>query len=446
MENEDVNLNTESNDIAGNRIDGPVGNTAAKPGLPGRGVGIPGGAPTQASAAPATSPASEDPAAPTSSESLVDSEMSAGQGAVDAESEEQENKEANPADLTPTESAEPTDRYGGNFSNSTQGSYRDQARRDNQDSDPSRGEFGAQDLGGTTHGGFGNQNRLANYEPQGTAEDRYYGGAGRPGQQDNAYRTYDGRDERPDQRTEYGFVAGPAVAATSGQAADSGHVQGTAYDGPNADNRNQPDRTDANSAFQNDNGSVAVADSGYASDYGQTSLQGGTAGRSAPNMDAHDLTGAARRNQTEGYLPAQAGFDREGHREEQHPYSADAPEVADQRAPRPLESQGYGDRGREEPRKEPDFRTGDDRNGYVQANEGDSNQGMGSQGGSYNDSYDDSQPGSKAGSPAQGDQRTEDLDQNYGSAARQENRSGDANEADHGAPRRNAGRDGEADE
>jgi len=446
MENEDVNLNTESNDIAGNRIDGPVGNTAAKPGLPGRGVGIPGGAPIQASTAPAANPSNEDPVAPTSSESLVDSEMSAGQGAVDAEGEEQENKEANPADLTPTQSGEPTDRYGGNFSNSTQGSYRDQNRRDNQDSAPSRGEFGAQDLGGTTHGGFGNQNRLADYEPQGTAEDHYYGGAGRSGRQDNAYRTYDGRDERPDQRTEYGFVPGSAVAATSGQAADSGQVRGTAYNGPNADNRNQPDRTDPNSAYQNDNGSAAVADSGYARDYGQTSLRGETADRTATALGANEPAGADRRNQTEGYLPAQAGFDREGRREAQHPYSTNAPEVADQRAQRPLDSQGYGDRGREEPRETPDFRTGDDRNGYVRANGGDANQGVGSRGGSYNDAYDDSRAGSKAGSPAQGEQRTEDLDQNYGLAAREENRSGDANAADHGAPRRNAGRDGEADE
>ena len=50
------------------------------------------------------------------------------------------------------------------------------------------------------------------------------------------------------------------------------------------------------------------------------------------------------------------------------------------------------------------------------------------------------------GSPAKGDQRTEDTARNYGSAARQENRTGDDNSVDHGAPQRNAGRDGEADE
>jgi len=431
MENEETNLNTESNDIAGNRIDGPVGNTAAKPGLPGTGTGIPGGPPA----------AGGTPATPPSSQALADSEMSAGQGSVDADAPKQENKEADPAALTQPET------YGGNFSNSTQDVYNDQNRRDNQDSDPNRGEFGAQDLEGTTHGGFGNQNRLADYEPQGTPEDRYYGGPGRPGPQDNAYRAYDGRDARPDVRTEYGFERGTAAPNTSGQAADPGQVRGERFNGPNADNRNQPDRADPNSAYQNDNGSAPTKDSGFAADYGRTSLRGEAASHANTTPQGRDQTGADRRNQTEDYLPAQAGSDKQGHREEQHPgYSTNDPEVADQRGQRPPSSQGYGDRGREEPRRDPDFRTGDDRNGYVQANGGDADQGMGSRGGSYNDAYDDSRPGSTAGSPAQGEQRAEDRDQNYGSAAREENRSGDANDPDHGAPRRNAGRDGEADE
>ncbi|GAB3297888.1 hypothetical protein ACFQT0_01770 [Hymenobacter humi] len=436
MENEQTNLNNEPNDIAGNRIDGPVGNTAAKPGRPGMGTGIPGGPPAQA---PTNVPDISSPEAPASSESLVEAEVFPGDGAVDADGEKRENREANPDDLTPKET------YGGNFSNSTQGSYRDQSRRDNQDSDPNRGEFGAQDLGGTTHGGFGNQNRLADYEPQGTPEDRYYGGPGRPGHQDNAYRSYDGRDERLDTRTEYGFEAGTGVANTSGRAAEAGQVRGQEFRGPNGDNRNQPDRTDANSAFQVDNGSAQGPDSGFASDYGHTSLRGEAA--RAAGLGSHGIIGAEHRNQTEDYMPAEAGSDKQGHREEQHPgYSTNAPEMADQRGQRPPSSLGYGDR--EEPRRSPDFQTGNDRNGYVQANGGDANQGMGSRGGSYNDAYNDSQPGSKAGSPALGDQRAEDRDQNYGEAARQQNRSGSGDDeaADHGAPRRNAGRDGEGDE
>ncbi|OGX87482.1 hypothetical protein BEN47_10610 [Hymenobacter lapidarius] len=440
MENEEINLNTESNDIAGNRIDGPVGNTAAKPGGPGTGVGIPGGPPAQA---PSATPDISSPGAPASSESLVDSEMNAGAGAVDAESEEQENKEANPDDLRPANT------YGGNFGNSTQDSYRDEDRRENQDSDPNRGEFGAQSEIGTTHGGFGNQNRLADYEPRNSAEDQYYGGAGRPGPQDNAYRSYDGRDARPDARTEYGFEAGSAVANAPGQAAESGQIQGSDYKGPNADNRNQPDRADTNSAFQNDNGSAQGPDRGYADDYGHTSLRGAATPAAATEARPANPAGAEQRNQAEDYLPTPGGVDKQGRREEKHPgYSTNTPEMTDQRGQIPASSLGYGDRGREEPRLDPDFRTGDDRNGYVQGNGGDASQGMGSRGGSYNDAYSDSQPGSKEGSPAKGDERIEDRAQNYGQAARKENRSetGDENEADHGAPRRNAGREGEGDE
>ncbi|MDB5235106.1 MAG: hypothetical protein JWR44_2099 [Hymenobacter sp.] len=437
MENETQSLNTESNDIAGNRIDGPLGNTAARPTVPGAGTGIPGGPP----ASGATAPDASGSFAAASSEALADSEMSAGKGAVEPATTPQENKEADPASLTPG------DTYGGNFSNSTQNVYHDQNRRDNQDSDPSRGEFGVQNQNGATHGGYGNQNRLADYEPRGSAEDQYYGGPGAPGPQDNAYRAYDGRDERPDTRTDYGFEAGANPTNTSGQSADAGQVQGQRFEGPNGDNRNQPDRTDANSARQVDNGSAKGPDSGYAADYGHTSLRG-IASTGTQTGAAAATTNPGQRNQTEDYLPAQAGTDKQGRQETHTGYSTNDPEMADQRAGRPASSLGYGDRGREEPRQTPDFRTGDDRNGYVQGENGDSAQGMGSRGGSYNDAYDDSEPGSKAGSPAKGDERAEDRSQNYGEAAREENRSGkgDDNDADHGAPRRNAGRDGEADE
>ncbi|GAC1378515.1 MAG: hypothetical protein NVSMB30_26490 [Hymenobacter sp.] len=413
MENEELNLNTEPNDIAGNRKDGPVGNTAAQPGLPGTGTGMPGGPPAQAG----VGPGGRSPAAT--------------------------GQEVSPPEMQGVDSADlaSTDTYGGNFSNSTQDSYRDQNRRDNQDSDPNRGEFGAQDLGGTTHGGFGNQNRLADYEPHGSAEDRYYGGPGRPGHQDNAYRAYDGRDERPDARSEYGFESGPAADSTA-RAGEPGRVGGQKFEGLDGDNCNRPDRASPTSAQQNDNGSGLGPDHGYASDYGHTSLRAAD-----PAAGATPPESPSRRNQAEDYLPSQSGFDHQGRREEQHPgYSTNDPEVADQRGQHPASSQGYGDREREEPRRAPDFQTGDERNGYVGANGGDSAQGIGSRGGSYNDAYDDSRPGSNAGSPAQGDQRRADTDSNYGSAARQQNRAADENEADHDAPRRNAGRDGEADE
>ncbi len=392
MTNAEENLNTEPNDIAGNRIDGPVGNTATKHTRPGEGVGPPGG--------PPTSPAA---AALVSSEALAAAETSMAAGAVDADAQPQENKEANPADLVPEGS------YGGNFGNGTQDSYQDQDRRENQDSDPNRGEFGAQDLGGTTHGGFGNQNRLADYEPNNTAEDNYYGGPGRPGKQDNSYRSYDGRDERLDSRTEYGFEAGTATGQTP---------------------------TSAN-PHENDNGSTKGPGSGYSADYGHTSLN--------PSNATDQRDGAApevdHRNQTEDYMPAQSGTDSQG-RHDPEAYSTNQPEMANQRG------QGYGDRNREQPNSLPNNNTGDERNGYTAAgaNKGDVGQGIGSRGGSYNDAYDDSKAGSTMGSPAQGDQRAEDKAQNYGFAARQENRNSEDDSADHGAPRRNAGRDGAADE
>ena len=408
MENEETpNLNTEPNDIAGNRLDGPVGNTAAKPGRPGAGAGIPGG-PPRASAesgegdiAPAA-PATELPAARTAAPG--NSQPPAG----------------------PAAPAGPAEAYGGNFSNSTQGSYRDADRRENQDSDPNRGEFGAQDLGGTTHGGFGNQDRRATYEPRGSAEDRYYGGPGAPGPQDNAYRAYDGRDERPDGRSASGFEPGAPPA-------DGAPARGSEYEGTPGDNRNQPDRADPASAHQNDNGSAPGPDRGYAPDYGHTSLP--MAGAPTPDLAPDGL-----RNQTEDYLPAPHGSGPQGRRAEPQPSAGDAP------GQRPASSPGYGDRGREEPRRAPDFDTGSERTGYVQASGGDAAQGVGSRGGSYNDAYDDSKPGSPAGSPAQGDQRREDTDASYGQAAREENRAQGDDSADHGAPRRNAGRDGEADE
>ena len=385
MNNEPETLNTEDNDIAGNRIGGPIGNTAARPGGPGTGTGIPGGAPAASADAPA--PDVSSPAASASSESLVESEMNAGQGAVN-DDDEQENKEANPATLAPA----PSERYGGNFSDSTQGSYRDQNRRDNQDSDPNRGEFGAQDLGGTTHGGFGNQNRIGDYEPRDSAEDQYYGGAGAPGFQDNAYRAYEGRDERPDSRTEYGFEVGTAPTPDlSAPAANSN---------------------------QNDNGAVPGPDSGYANDYGHTSLRDETGNATARPE-------AGQRNQTEDYLPTQGDTDAASRQpdaqvdQNTNLAGTPGPRSADAEEPAPNE-----------------------RTGYVQAPGGDTAQGMGSRGGSYNDAYDDSRPGSTIGSPAKGDQRREDMAQNYGAAAREENRVTDEeNDVDHGAPQRNAGRE-----
>ena len=417
MSHEPENLNTESNDIAGNRLEGPVGNTATQHTAPGTGVGQPGGAPNQ-------------PAELVSSESLAASETSPGQGAVDVDGQTQENKEADPAILDPANAA-PAATYGGNFGNSTQDSYHDQPRRDNQNSDANRGEFGVESPQGTTHGGYGNQDRVADYEPRNSAEDQYYGGPGAPGVQDNAYRAYDGQDARPDSRTEYGFDRGTASAPSGGEPAAAPTAQRGDLGSPAGDNRNQPDRADAASAHQDDNGSRTGPGSGYAADYGHTSLPNLSGGQPA----AQPIPG--HRNQTEDYLPTPTDTDIQGH--------AVVPNLpAGVRAVQPADSEGYSDQNRNEPNATPDFRTGDDRNGYTgqQANNGDATQGVGSRGGSYNDAYDDSKPGSNVGSPAAGDQRCEDMAGNYGPAAREENRaSGEENEADHGAPRRNTVRE-----
>ncbi len=416
MPHEPENLNTEPNDIAGNSISGPSGNTATQHTAPGTGVGQPGGAPNQpGSAGQAT--------APVSSESLAASETSPGQGAIDAEGETQENKEADPATVDPASAA-----YAGN---SNQDSYHDQPHRDNQASDANRGEFGVGSQAGTTHGGFGNQNRVADYEPRNSAEDRYYGGPGAPGAQDNAYRAYDGQDACPDARTQYGFERGPATLPGGGAPVAAAHAHRGELGSPAGDNRNQPDRADAASAQQDDNGSRQGPDSGFAADYGHTSLSG--AGAGSPSAQP----GGEHRNQTEDYLPTPSATDSQGR-------ATTSAAATDARGTVPANSEGYGDRGRQQQQRTPDYQTGDDRNGYTQtqANNGDAAQGMGSRGGSYNDAYDDSQPGSNAGSPAAGDQRREDRDANYGEAARAQNRASDEeNEADHGAPRRNEGRE-----
>ena len=425
MQSEPENLNTESNDIAGNRIDGPVGNTATQHTGPGMGVGMPGGVPNAPDAAPGPA------AALVSGETLAAAETSPGEGGIEGEGPSRENQPVDPASLVPGSAT-----YGGNFGNSTQDSYADQARRDNQDSDANRGEFGVESQQGTTHGGFGNQNRLADYEPNNSAEDRYYGGPGAPGPQDNAYRAYDGRDERPDSRTEYGFEAGTGAAAGAaagaGEPAAAPAAQRGSLGSPAGDNRNQPNRADAASAHQDDNGSRKGPDSGYAADYGHTSLPDTLATDPRPAEPAAD-----HRNQTEDYLPTPSDTDSHGR-------AVPPATASDLRSPQPASSEGYGDRGRQEPNAAPDFQTGNDRNGYTNApaNDGDASQGLGSRGGSYNDAYDDSKKGSILGSPAAGEQRAEDTAGNYGEDARQQNRaSAEENDVDHGAPRRNEGRE-----
>jgi hypothetical protein len=497
------NLNTESNSIAGNPVGGPAGNTAARP-LPvstsANSSGSPTQLPTPASQGRSASPGAK---AGTSSQALAASEMSVGQGAVGGSSEQQANKavpptalkepakrgrkpgSVNKAKATPQGSTDAKPRggqprkdpatgrqpetYGGNFGNDVQGSYQDHDRRDNQDSDASRGEFGSQGRA-ATHGGYGNQNREFDYERHNTPEDRYYGGPGRYGHQHNAYRDYDGRNERWDERSRYGFERGfhPADGYDRRESHDRpGGNFGNGYDnyqgrpapdgsyndgrGNRYDNRNQPERGDYNSGRQNDNGS-RQGRGGYADDYGRTSVGGDPYGN-RPRYDDYDRRGpewgGPRRNQDEDYRSSRGGYDNQGsgggrgsRREDDYGYRDQG---YDQRGQRPDYSRGYGDRGRDEARHHPSYRTDDDRNGYGRSYDGDIDQGYGSRGGSYNDSYEDSRPGSRSGAPGRGDYRREDADRNYGPGPRSEFRRDD--DPDYGsAPRRNRGREGEGDE
>ena len=405
-------LNTEPNEIAGNRPGGPAGNTAMKSVPP---AGIP-------------------PTRPVSSEQLVDAEMSVGEGGVDDHGQ-QENKEADPADLDPEPSDSATagqpNAYGGNFSNSTQDVVGDAARLDNQRADASRGEFGRQG-DHNTHGGYGNQNREADYEPRDSPEDRYYGGPGEPGPQHNSY--VQDRDQ--------------LIHANSPDAAQP-PAPGPETPGPDGrgnqhDTRNLPGRTDARANQQNDNSAGPGQGPGYAADYGHTVFGGGALTPTAAPIDV------PQRNQGEDDRSSRGGYDNQG--------SANGPggSAATGAAPAPPATggtpapdavgEGYGDKGRQGEAHLPDYATGDDRSGFGKgpnAAEQAMREGFGSKGGSYDDQYAAAgQPGATGGSLAKGDYTQQEREaKNSGPAAQEAFRpAGTPDEQADTAPKPNAGR------
>lgn len=381
------NLNTEPNEIAGNRLGGPLGNTAARPGPP---AGVP---------------------APPSSEELAAAETGVGQGGVD-DRDQQENKAADPAALDPSA-------YGGNFGNATQDVYDSAARLDNQQADASRGEFGRQGPR-NTHGGYGNQYREADYEPHNSAEDRYYGGPGEPGPQHNSYR------EDPAQLARAN-ATGSALPPAPGP-----ETPGPDGRGNQQDTRNLPGRADARANQQNDNSAGPGQGPGYAADYGHTSVGGGGPAPTAPNADV------PARNQGEDGRSSRGGYDNQG--SANGPGAAPAP-PATGGAPGPAAAgEGYADRGRQGEAQRPDYATGGARSGFVP---GTAQPGFGSKGGSYDDQYAAGQPGATGGSPAKGDHtQQEHDDQNSGPAAQEKFRpAGAPDEQADTAPRRNADRD-----
>jgi hypothetical protein len=393
---------------------------------------------------PAAQPGSES-AAPTSSKSLANSETSVHKGAVE-DGDRQENREANPASLSPTAAGtQQPNVYGGNFGNDVQGSFNDPNRASNQRADANRGEFGEQGDLGATHGGFGNQyretNPAAEHPSAEATEEKYYGeGAARPGAQHNAYRTYDGQDRRPEEQG-HAVRDTPAVPAGPGGNVATQQTDGR---GNTQDNRNLPDKTGATAAFQNDNGAPTVGPA-YAADYGHTS-----GGSLPPGATANHLPmGPNGHGELEDERSSRGGYDNQGsqggrsHDQQpggHAPAGQDAPAPVD--APSAPQTQGYGyghERSEQAQPGNPD--TGNSRSGFGPggSKEGNSSQGYGSKGGSY----DDQNPGART--PEYDNLTQQDKAGNYG----QENRSdfrpenGDKPaDGDYGPePRRNAGRD-----
>lgn len=356
---DEKDLNTEENYIAGNPLGGPAGNTAARP-LPA--VGQPsatGGGATGLTARP------------------------------------------DPAELAELRKAKPAEIPDPNFDNSTLRVHNDQAHADNQASNADRGEFGVQGALGTTHGGFGNQFREGVTE-HGGVDRKYYGeGVVRADSGDeNAYRAYDGHDERPD--VQASPVEEAAVLDTPPAAPVFAHPP-TDGRGNEVDNRNQPDTTGAAAAFLNDNGSVEMQGAGYASDYGHTS------GVGLPRAagQALETPPAPGRNQSEDQRSSRGGYDNQGSAGGEHHDSAGpagraaAPSGPD--APQAPQGEGYGyGHARSEQPAPGNPHTGETRQGStpgttLATHGGDAAQGYGSKGGSYDDKNpggrtDDQQP------------------------------------------------------
>jgi hypothetical protein len=421
----------ETNSIAGNSSNSPAGadtkmgaddkNTAANSPLIAATPAVPEGRPVDSQA--------------------LDSGQFLGSPASDGkQAASQEADGANAAE--PSASSQPNV-YGGNFGNDVQGSYHDAARASNQRSDPNRGELGEKGSLGATHAGYGNQFRdfdtAAERPAAEPTEEKYYGdGAQRPGLQHNSYQNYDGQDQRP---AEQGHAVHdtPTPRARNFDQPDNTPTDGR---GNTHDNRNDVGRTDANAAFQNDNGAPTVG-AAYADDYGHTSgvsLPAGT-------PDHHVAMGPNGHGEVEDERSSRGGYDNQGSQggrsHDQQPGgegTAGAPAPVNSPDAPQTEGYGYGhERSEEEKAARP--KTGDSRNGFGPggSKEGDTSQGHGSQGGSY----DDENPGARG--PEYDNFTQQEKAQNYGQDKREDFRpeSGDKpEEGDYGpTPRRNAGRD-----
>jgi hypothetical protein len=259
--------------------------------------------------------------------------------------------------------------------------------------------------------------------------------------QHNAYRTYDGRDLRPEEQGHAVRDTPPPHSISYGDNVADRKTDGR---GNTQDNRNLPTTSGEVAAYQNDNGSPTVG-SAYAPDYGHTS----GVGLPASATDNHAGDGTAGRNQHEDGRSSRGGYDNQGSQggrsHDQQP-GGNAPSGQDAAAPidapnAPItEGYGYGhERSEEAQAGNPN--TGDSRSGYGAggSKEGNTSEGYGSKGGSY----DDQNPGARG--PEYDNFTQQDKAQNYGQDKRSDFRPEEGDKPEDGdygpEPRRNAGRD-----
>ncbi|MBT9391802.1 hypothetical protein KLP40_01395 [Hymenobacter sp. NST-14] len=247
----------------------------------------------------------------------------------------------------------------------------DRNHEQNEVAGASRGEFGRQSDQGVTQGGYGNElsrgtSTYAGAPVQPAATSGYEGEraqtpAGLPSTENGSFGT---------EAVGAGLPAGSAVGAD----------------------------------FANDNAAPQGPGSGYADNYGTSSLGGQSNSNVRPD--------AAERNQREDYTPNHPEAGPEGLRTGAQPTNA---------------AYGAGEAEATPPVGEP--------SGYEAAGspdaQGDAQDGFGSQGGSYNDEYDDAEPNQAAGSPARGDYSKQDAAANYGQAS--DERTNNPDSPDYGA-------------
>ncbi|UYZ63080.1 hypothetical protein [Hymenobacter weizhouensis] len=234
----------------------------------------------------------------------------------------------------------------------------DPAHAQNEVAGPDRGEFGRH-AGGVTHGGYGG------FQPGRKEGGAYSGPLGTP----PPTTGYDG--ERSQQSA--GFV-------------DNSNGSFGSQPGQHA-----PANSTVSPGYANDNAAPQGTDSGFAPNYGTSSLTGATTATTA-------APAAGQRNQTEDYRPNHPEQGPEGLTIGAAPTNAA--------------------HGHNEADTTP---TGTQRSGYQAAGspdaQGSEQTGFGSRGGSYNDEYDAASDAKGQGSPTRGDYSQQDAAQNYGGAA-----------------------------